>query len=30
MTIIDELIRISKPLGEAVDISEGPSVSVRD
>lgn len=30
MTIIDELIRISRPLGEAIDISEGPSVSVRD
>jgi fructose/tagatose bisphosphate aldolase len=30
MTIIDELIRISKPLGEAIDISEGPTVSVRD
>ncbi|MDF1499510.1 MAG: class II fructose-bisphosphate aldolase [Anaerolineales bacterium] len=30
MTIIDELIRISKPLGEAIDISDGPSVSVRD
>ncbi len=30
MSIIDELIRISKPLGEAIDISDGPTVSVRD
>lgn len=30
MTVMDELIRISKPLGEAIDISDGPTVSVRD
>ena len=30
MAIIDELLRIAKPLGESVRVKEGPQVSVRE
>lgn len=30
MAMIDELLRIAKPLGDAIRIQEGPQISVRD
>ena len=30
MTLIDELLRVAKPLGDSIRIGEGPTVSVRD
>ncbi len=30
MAIIDDLLRVAKPLGDSIRISEGPVVTVRD
>ncbi len=30
MAIIDELLRVAKPLGDAIRIQEGPRISIRD